>query len=281
MKEKGIAERLQSCLSDEKYISLNEIKAAFPANDQWIIEIHLANMIDKGIIRTKGKEEEMTFMLKKRVIQQSNAAVAPKIDSTDMLASYSIVATLPESLLSMTTSIMQTRTAMRSLFSQACTEVLVSQPFVDNTFVDIYEDEIRAMAKRGIKLVLLTRKVATDTANIKAILKIFEIYSMAGQKTRFELYEHWIPLRIGQEQSKQFVGLHAKLIIGNDAAYIGSANWTGFSLSNNVELGMMVRDVRMLDHLREVYSMVITQSIKIDIEQIHRKLVYRARDQYG
>lgn len=276
MTQKGIAERLQSCLSDEKYVRLDEIKAAFPDSERWIVEIHLANMVDKGIVGTKGTEEDLAFMLKKQTRRQQTVQVAP-----NSIPSYSIVATLPESLLSMTTSIMQTRTAMRNLFSQARNEVLVSQPFIDNTFVDIYEDEIRAMAGRGVKLVLLTRKVATDTANIRAILKIFEIYSMAGQKTRFELYEHWIPLRLGQEQSKQFVGLHAKLVIGSEAAYLGSANWTGFSLSNNVELGMMVRDVQMLGQLRDIYSLVITQSTKIDIERIHQKLVYRARDHYG
>jgi phosphatidylserine/phosphatidylglycerophosphate/cardiolipin synthase-like enzyme len=86
---------------------------------------------------------------------------------------------------------------------------------------------------------------------------------------------------MGQDQSRQFVGLHAKLVIAEEAAYLGSANWTGFSLSNNVEIGMMIRDAQMVGQLRELYSLVLTQSAKIDIEKIHQALVHRDRDRYG
>jgi phosphatidylserine/phosphatidylglycerophosphate/cardiolipin synthase-like enzyme len=279
--KEGVAERLQSILKENRKIDLAHLKSSFAASEQWILEIHLANLIDKGTVVIKGKGDDMTFALRKHPDLLPGIQAGIQINAAAPPPSYSIVATLPESLLSVTPSLMQTRTSMRTLFSSVRREILVSEPFIDNTFVDIYEDEIREMAKRGVKLVLLTRKVATDTPSIRPILRIFEIYSMQGQKTKFELYEHWIPLRIGQEQARQFVGLHAKLIIAEDAAYIGSANWTGFSLSNNVELGMMVRDAQMVHQLREVYSFVVTQSTKVDIERIHQKLVYKARDQHG
>src|SRR5690606_136971 len=155
---------------------------------------------------------------------------------------------------------------MRDLLASATKEVLVSEPFIDNTFVDIYEDEIRSLARKRVKLVLVTRKVAMNTPNIKAILKIFEIYAMQGNKSRCEVYEHWIPLRISHDHSQQFVGRHAKLVIGENSAYMGSANWTGYSRSNNVEMGMIIRDGTMLTRLKDLFSLVVTQSTKVDVE---------------
>jgi phosphatidylserine/phosphatidylglycerophosphate/cardiolipin synthase-like enzyme len=270
-----IRARILSSLSADQFTSLDTIKAAFDNRHHWLVEIHLAIMIDQGVLAARGNGNEMLFLLKEvnhtELIQRNNAAAE---------AAYAIAATLPETLVPIAKNIIQTRKAMRDLLAGAVKEVLVSQPFIDNTFVDIYEDEIRDLAKRDVKLVLVTRKVSTDTTNIKGILKIFEIYAMQGKKSLFEVYEHWIPLRIDQIQSKQFVGLHAKLVIGSDAAYVGSANWTGFSLSNNVEIGMVIRDEQMLSQLNDLFSLIITQSTRIDIEMIHQKLVYKARDHY-
>jgi len=165
--------------------------------------------------------------------------------------------------------------------SGATNEILISQPFIDNTFVDIYEEELRGLAKRGTRFMLVTRKVSTENVNIKGILKIYEMYAMHSSHKRFEVYEHWTPLRIDQEQAKQFVGLHAKVVLGDDSAYLGSANWTGYSLSNNVELGLMIRDKVMLRELRDLFFMIATQAARIDIEQIHQRLTDRTGDRHG
>lgn len=273
----SIKEKLQSQLSTDHYVKLDTVKGIFDVKDQWIVEIHLATMIDQGIVSAKGVGQDMAFLLK----QSKREVVTLKQKDAPVQNAYAIAATLPETILPMAREIIQTRRAMRDLLASAVNEVLVSQPFIDNTFVEIYEDEIRSLAKRGTKLVLVSRKVSTDTTNIKGILKIFEIYSIQGNKSKFEVYEHWIPLRIDHQRSKQFVGLHAKLVLGEGAAYLGSANWTGFSLSNNVEIGLLIKDEQMLAQLKDLFSLVKTQSTKIDVEKIHRRLIYKGNDHYA
>lgn len=253
------------------------MKNEFELKDHWLVEAHLANMIDQGVVCINGHGDSALLSLVKPATRIQDPAQRP----TQNNVGYQVVATLPESVLSMATESLTTRGAIRYLLNNAKREILISQPFIDNTFVDIFEEELRALAKKGTRFVLLTRKVSTDNVNIKGILKIYEMYALHSSQKMFEVYEHWTPLRIDQETTKQFVGLHAKVVLAEDAAYLGSANWTGYSLSNNVELGLMIKDRVMLHELRDLFFMVITQSARIDIAQIHQRITDRTGDTNG
>lgn len=263
-------------MSNKKAVKYDEILNKFEPKDHYLLELHLANLIDQGLVTMKEQGESKLFLLKQKISQPA-VSEDEKIKPT----MYQIAATLPENILSVKQDVLTTRKALRDLFNNAKNEILVSQPFLDNIFVDIYEDELRQLAKKGTRFVLVTRKVSTDTVSVKGILKIFEMYAMHSHGSKFEVYEHWIPLRIDNENSKQFVGLHAKVVMTDEEAYLGSANWTGYSLSNNVELGLVVRDKMIINQLKDLFFFVMAQSTRIDMEKIHQKLTSKTDDSHG
>lgn len=272
-----MSEKILTCLSNTKTTSYDNILKQFDAKDHYLVELHLASLIDRDMVSMKEDTKSRTFLLTQKSPRQNlkqEKLVENKLQ-------YQIVATLPENILSMKSDTLTTRKALRDLLSSAKNEILVSQPFLDNIFVDIYEDELRELAKKGTRFVLLTRKVSTDTITVKGILKIFEMYAMHSHESKFEVYEHWIPLRIDNESSKQFVGLHAKVVMTEDQAYLGSANWTGYSLSNNVELGLLMRDKTIIHQLKDLFFFVMAQSTRINMEKIHQKLTSKIDEPDG
>src|SRR2546422_7118650 len=158
-----VKEKILSLLSADHFTRLDTIKAAFDIRHHWLVEIHLATMIDQDIVVTQGDGNDILFLRK----EDNRPEHVQKMDVVSEERAYVIAATLPETLVPIARDVIQTRKAMRDLLAGAAQEVLVSQPFIDNTFVEIYEDEIRALANRDVKLVLVTRKVSTDTTNIK------------------------------------------------------------------------------------------------------------------
>jgi phosphatidylserine/phosphatidylglycerophosphate/cardiolipin synthase-like enzyme len=264
----NMKEKILSCISDTKNITYEELQKQFDPRLHYLLEIHIANLIDQGLISIKDNGKSKLFSIKQKIPKESIKQETETVQSIP----YQIVATLPESILSVKHDVLTTRKVLRDLFTSARNEILVSQPFLDNSFVEVYEDEIRQLAKNGTRFVLLTRKVSADTTTVKGILKIFEMYAMQSHASKFEVYEHWVPLRIDNENSRQFVGLHAKLVMIENQAYIGSANWTGYSLSNNVELGLTISDKKTLHELRNLFFFIAAQSVKIDMEKLHQKL---------
>lgn len=278
-------EKILACLSNTKATSYDDVLKQFDAKDHYLVELHLASLIDHDMVSMKEDAKSRTFLLTQKSprqnLKQEKLEQEKESQETENKLQYQIAATLPENILSMKSDTLTTRKALRDLLSSAKNEILVSQPFLDNIFVDIYEDELRQLAKKGTRFVLLTRKVSTDTITVKGILKIFEMYAMHSHGSKFEVYEHWIPLRIDNESSKQFVGLHAKLVMTEDQAYLGSANWTGYSLSNNVELGLLMRDKTIIHQLKDLFFFVMAQSTRIDMEKIHQKLTSKIDEPNG
>jgi phosphatidylserine/phosphatidylglycerophosphate/cardiolipin synthase-like enzyme len=273
----NMKERILSCISDTKNITYEQLQKQFDPKSHYLLEIHIANLIDQGLISIKDNGKSKSFSIKQKIPKESIKQETETVQSIP----YEIVATLPESILSVKHDVLTTRKVLRELFNSARNEILVSQPFLDNTFVEIYEDEIRQLAKNGTRFILLTRKVSTDTVTVKGILKIFEMYAMQSNASKFEVYEHWVPLRIDNENSRQFVGLHAKLVMVDNEAYLGSANWTGYSLSNNVEMGLIMREKSILNQLRDLFFLVAAQSTRIDMEKIHQKATSKTDDFRG
>ena len=64
-------------------------------------------------------------------------------------------------------------------------------------------------------------------------------------------------------------GLHAKLVLGRSQAYLGSANLTRSGLTNNQELGVIIRDQRQLEELQKWFERAwqdASESSTADIE---------------
>lgn len=261
----SVKNRTLECLSDRKSKDLFNVLASFPTAERVVAESIIADMIDDGTIK-------LSNALGRTLIRLSKEIKYDKI-TEEIKPDYEIVATLPEAMGRIKgQDIDSTRNAFLNIIEHAEGRLLVSQPFIDNAFVEIYLDQLRCAARRGVKLILLTRKVGLDVSSFKALMRIFEIFSMnSPEKDTLEVYEHWIPLKTNGANSRQFVGLHAKLMINQKEGYLGSANWTEFSLGNNVEFGLLIHDGALLRRLKDLLELTITQAQRIDMEKIHAK----------
>lgn len=273
----NIRQQILSCLSKTELTPYANILGQFSENNQFLVEVLLSDLVEQGFVEVKTEGPQKSFLLKNvpKKIRQPKTKTLPHSEH------YELTATLPESVLSEDPGVETTRASIRKLLSAKTKEILVSQPFIDNIFIDVFEDEIRTLAKNGIRFVILTRKVSTDTWSVKGLLRIFEMYSMQGHADKFEVYEHWVPLRTGKGSSKQYIGLHAKLVINDDDAYLGSANWTGYSLSNNFEIGMIISNYQTVSKLRSLFFLIARKSIRVDLKKIHQQLTNRKSDHYG
>jgi len=245
-----------------------KLSGKFSEREHLFLQSALADLAEEGRVRIVGTKSERAFLL----------VSAPEVDdalfSGERSDAFSLAATLPEALSSL--GLRSTREVFLEILSSSRAEVIVSQPYIDNSFVEIYRDILRELAIRKARFTIVTRNLAQDIETLGAILKIFELFQLASRAPVLQVFEHWTPLNFSNRQ-RQFVGLHAKVVIGDKLAYVGSANWTQYSLGNNFELGLEIRDPKMVQGLKSLLNEVIIESVRIDLASLHQRSTTRAQ----
>jgi HKD family nuclease len=256
-----VRNRIVQSLSNKGKIPISELLLLFPPVETVIAESIIADMIDEGTI-ISSTNNNTTFLQLSAGIEVREVQTQEKIE---------IVATLPEIIDRISCqSVLSTRFVFGKIINEAEGKLLVTEPFIDNSFIEIFLQELRNAARRGVKLSLITRKVGFNTASLKALLRLYEIFGINGVSAdALIIYEHWTPLRTRFDYSKQFIGLHSKIVINQKEGYIGSANWTEYSLGNNIELGILTKDEGALSKFRELFDLIATQARRVDMEKLY------------
>lgn len=239
-----------------------EILALFPASDRIIAESTIADMIDEGKIKS--------FLTNNKTFLRATRDISIDI-SAENQEDTEIVVTLPEMMEHMSRKqVLSTRAVFQKLINESQGDLKVTEPFIDNSFIEIFLEEFRNAARRGVKLTLITRRVDSDSSSLKALLRLYEIFGInSGSTNSLEVYEHWTPLRRTRfDYSKQFIGLHSKIMLNQKEVYVGSANWTEYSLGNNIEFGLVVKNEIILSKLREMFSLLLTQARRVDMQKL-------------
>ncbi|MDG6919657.1 MAG: phospholipase D family protein [Nitrososphaerota archaeon] len=249
--------------------TLDELLNSFEGPERALLGPVVTELIESGEVAVKGEG-------KTRILSSVTPKARRTSPSHDVKAGSSLAATLPEVIWSSNPFVESTKSAFHRLFTDTKRELKVSQPFIDPFFVEIFSDDLRLLAERGCRLVLLTRKIEQGSEAQKAILRMYEIFatrkSLGGS---LEVYEHWYPLRGKDGQQRQFIGLHAKVMLNEEKAYVGSANWTEYSLGNNVEFGLVLTDAALIRELSETLALVLISSKKVDLAVMHRNTTDR------
>ncbi len=267
-----IRERILGSLA-AKSRSLTELSSSFSTAEQSLLHPILSELIDNGdiVVRTEGKTK--VFTLKDQTIR-----LAPPKNAAAETRSVQLVATLPESIWASAPGVVETRAIFRRIIEEAETELVVVEPFIDTFFIELFAEELRRAAQRGCHVLLVTRRIEQGTDSQKSLLRLFEMFATRRlSRGKLEVYEHWHPFHGKFGQQFQFVGLHAKIMMNDKEAYIGSANWTEYSLGNNVEFGVVLRDLAMLAELHELIFLVMTSSRKVDLARMHQTALDRSR----
>lgn len=256
-----VRNRILQSISNKGKIATSELLLLFPSFESVIAESIIADMIDDGTI-ISSTENNTTFLQLSTGIEVQEVETQEKIE---------IVATLPENIDRISgEKFLSTRFVFGKIINEAEGILLVTEPFIDNSFIEIFLQELRNAARRGVKLSLITRKVGFNTASLKALLRLYEIFGINGVSAdSLIVYEHWTPLRTRFDYGKQFIGLHSKIMINQKEGYIGSANWTEYSLGNNIELGILTKDGSTLSRFRDLFDILTTQARRVDMEKLY------------
>ena len=99
--------------------------------------------------------------------------------------------------------------------------------------------DIASLANRGVTTKILTRE--TESASSKLVSALNAVYEGIDPENR-----HWLRVRDlyerDDETGRQTYATHAKVAIADrEICYLGSANLTDTSLSDNFELGVLLR----------------------------------------
>jgi phosphatidylserine/phosphatidylglycerophosphate/cardiolipin synthase-like enzyme len=122
---------------------------------------------------------------------------------------------------------------MVEMIASASDSVTVVNPFFTSEGLGLLLEAFVASTMRGISLEIITRDVLFgDGSNTRDMKRLLSEIEDGGNPSNIELVE--IDTSMFPEAS-----LHAKVIVADrNAAYVGSANLTGQSLQNAIEMGL-------------------------------------------
>lgn len=134
-------------------------------------------------------------------------------------------------------SMRQITTRLLTLCRSASDELLLTSPFLEFEGINWLLPGLEAALERGVDLTLVSRQLEPGEPNYTAIQRLFEIAeSHAG---RLSVYDYYEP-QLDSEYPKYT--LHSKILIADrDSAYVGSANFTKYGFSRNLEIGVVVQ----------------------------------------
>ncbi|ELZ43374.1 Phospholipase D Active site motif domain protein [Halorubrum coriense DSM 10284] len=148
-----------------------------------------------------------------------------------------LVATIPDGVsLPNAEAVSQTAGRVRDLVLGAEETVRLANPYFDSE--ESILDDLASLPKRGVDTRILTRETSDpDPQLTRSLNKIYRL--SADGRDRLEvrdLYER------DEQTGFQQLATHAKIVIVDDSyCYVGSANLTRHSLSNNFEFGLLVK----------------------------------------
>lgn len=124
--------------------------------------------------------------------------------------------------------------------------VLVS-PYLEVGGIDWLFPGLEGALERGVDLTLVSRELEEGGANFRAIERL--VKAAEECEGRLAVYDYYQPR---SDSDKPLYTLHSKLLLADDdVAYLGSANFTRYGFSENLEVGVVLEggDVSQLGKL--------------------------------
>lgn len=210
-------------LHESDSLTRREMDRLAPATDQGSIVNLLSYLKEKD-----GWDDAIVLA---RFIPEFSPTVVPE-------GSVRPVLTLPAgTYLGLPTAVLRrfdtTLSSFRRLLGEARSTVVVVAAFTHPSAVDVIGPDLVAAAQRGVSIRFITQEAYgtyDPEPTRRALLDALEAGGVA-RKLSFQVAD------LGAERS-----MHAKIIVvDGEVALIGSANFTGAALADNVEAGVVVR----------------------------------------
>lgn len=149
----------------------------------------------------------------------------------------------------------QITSQLLELCREADSEILITSPFLERGGVDWLFPGLEGALERGVSVSIISRELRPGEPNFEAVKKLVrESQSAPGE---IELYDYY---ETHPEQSTPLYTLHSKvLIVDTEKAYVGSANFTKYGFSANLEIGVIVSGPTV-KNLKHILSRVVADS---------------------
>lgn len=171
-----------------------------------------------------------------------------------------LIATIPDPIrLSDAESVSYTGGRVRDLVLSADESVCLANPYFDAEQAIV--EDLASLPRRGVKTRILTREtVNPDRQLAEALNKLYRLSASSHERLLVrDLYES------NEVTGRQRLATHAKLIIIDDTyCYVGSANLTHHSLSNNFEFGLLLSGDKV-DRVAAVFDNVFEYAVPVDL----------------
>ncbi|MDP9437562.1 MAG: phospholipase D-like domain-containing protein [Actinomycetota bacterium] len=139
----------------------------------------------------------------------------------------------------------ETVEVLRDLFSGASARIVMASPFLDKGFHELIP-EVAGFVARGGEFLLLTRGILVSEHNAGIVR---ELRRRCGNTGKLDVVS-W---------EEEGLGLHMKALVADSSrAYVGSANFTWYGMTQQAELGTLLEGPsvigleRLLDSLADV-----------------------------
>lgn len=129
--------------------------------------------------------------------------------------------------------------------------VLVS-PYLEVSGMDWLFPGLEGALERGVDLTLVSRELNEGEPNFRAIERLVAVAEECdGELTVYDYYQP------RSDSDKPLYTLHSKVLLADDStAYLGSANFTKYGFSENLEVGVVLQGSKV-NQLADLLSHVI------------------------
>lgn len=192
------------------------------------------------------------------VANASRESLCAKVDTS----SVDLIGTLPEvvgELSSDALDLLSFDLEVRDVLLDSTESIRLANPYFDPG-EEVLED-LAALPSSGVKTEILTRETDEPSANLRDALN--EIYWAIDPESRGNLDVRNFFAR--DDDRRQLYATHAKvLVVDDEVCYLGSANLTRHSLTNNFELGVLIRGP-VVAQVSAVFDAVFASSTRVEL----------------
>lgn len=142
----------------------------------------------------------------------------------------------------------QITSRLLSLCSAANDSLTILSPFLEAEGIKWLLPGIEGALERGVTVTIVSRELDRGAPNFQALEGLFKVAAQSGGT--FALYDYY---EGRPDDDRPLYTLHSKvLLVDRNTAYIGSANFTKYGFSENLELGVILRN----GHVERLYDLI-------------------------
>lgn len=206
------------------------------------------------------RESVIDLLVTARTVSRSFQAAAEEFDTGD----YEIVCTFPDSDpqfadLSPSDFEMQRLTsALLGLCRDARESLTVVSPYLESGGVEWILPGIEGALRRGVNVTVVSRELEPGEPNMAALSDLFDL--AGGENGDLRVYDYY---EAQPDSRRPLYTLHSKVLVADaDRAYIGSANFTTYGFSQNLEVGVVVKGPQV-ERLEQVFDTVVSSAQEV------------------